>query len=140
MKFSIVEFLEEKAVEVVPMSWIVGRKCYWPPGPGYKASLVKKAKAPGTGWKKYFVKVKATYSKCKRLVSFTVIQCVPFVVSDSYEAARAKLNSAQYKSDLECDAELEPRKVSSITYFFVPRYATIYFPILDIQAKPLLKR
>lgn len=51
MHFSIVEFTEEQTVAVVPNIWIVGGKCYWPPGPGCKMATVQKAKAPDRDWK-----------------------------------------------------------------------------------------
>lgn len=62
MRFSIVEFTEEQTVAVVPNIWIVGGKCYWPPGPGCKMATVQKAKAPERDWKSYSIVVKATYS------------------------------------------------------------------------------
>ncbi|XP_049274591.1 uncharacterized protein LOC125759619 [Rhipicephalus sanguineus] len=90
MRFSIVEFTEEKTVAVVPNIWIVGGKCYWPPGPGCKMATVQKAKAPNKDWKMYSIVVKTTYS--------------------TYQEARRNLDQAQY-SDVESE-HLQKRKVS----------------------------
>ncbi|KAL1477073.1 hypothetical protein MTO96_036047 [Rhipicephalus appendiculatus] len=63
MNFSVVEFKDDKSIAVVPSSWIHGRKCYWPSGPGSKTSMVQKGVEPSLRWKAYTMVVKATFSE-----------------------------------------------------------------------------
>ncbi|XP_049515658.1 uncharacterized protein LOC125941845 [Dermacentor silvarum] len=96
MKFAVVEFTEENTIAVVPCSWVMGRKCFWPPGPSNKVQLVQKAVKPSKGWHMYDIIIKATFS--------------------NYHNARRALPRLEYKSDVESDT-MEKRKVTKPTRF-----------------------
>ncbi|XP_037523874.1 uncharacterized protein LOC119401263 isoform X2 [Rhipicephalus sanguineus] len=81
MKFSVVEFKDDKSIAVVPSSWIRGRKCFWPPGPGSKTAMVQKGVQPSPRWKAYAMLMKATFN--------------------NYRDARLALPRLQYTSELE---------------------------------------
>ncbi|KAJ8356482.1 hypothetical protein SKAU_G00192760 [Synaphobranchus kaupii] len=88
--FCIVEFVDERTVEVIPSNWIVGQGCFWPP---YKPQAPVKAViaqvAPLHYWKTY---------KYKLIKKF-----------ETYSEARQFLGRAEY-SDLQSDVEGDKRK------------------------------
>ncbi|XP_054920056.1 uncharacterized protein [Dermacentor andersoni] len=92
MAYVIAEFVEDKQVEVVPVTWVEGDKCAWPDNlKGNRVtSLVKKSVPPDTFWKCYSVAVKGVFA--------------------TYEQARAKLNDSQYTSDLGTGSEMSQGK------------------------------
>nr|XP_050038403.2 uncharacterized protein LOC126535639 [Dermacentor andersoni] len=92
MAYVIAEFVEDKQVEVVPVTWVEGDKCAWLDNlKGNRVtSLVKKSVPPDTFWKCYSVAVKWVFA--------------------TYEQARAKLNDSQYTSDLGTGSEMSQGK------------------------------
>ncbi|XP_070385983.1 uncharacterized protein [Dermacentor albipictus] len=92
MAHVIAEFVEDKQVEVVPVTWVEGDKCAWPDNlKGNRVtSLVKKSVPPDTFWKCYSIAVKGVFA--------------------TYEQARAKLNDSQYTSDLGAGSEMSQGK------------------------------
>ncbi|XP_070381503.1 uncharacterized protein [Dermacentor albipictus] len=92
MAYVIAEFVEDKQVEVVPVTWVEGDKCAWPDNlKGNRVtSLVQKSVPPDTFWKCYSVAVKGVFA--------------------TYEQARAKLNDSQYTSDLGTGSEMSQGK------------------------------
>ena len=60
--FHIVDFVSEGVTEVVPVSWVVGGRSYWPPYDTRERCdrAVIKMETPGASWQTYSVKVRAT--------------------------------------------------------------------------------
>lgn len=74
MSFVVVEFLDEKAVEVVPKSWIMHKEkglfCYWPPRAGAAAKVKKEEIPDKEKWNSYEIRIFSsaeTYSKAQEL-------------------------------------------------------------------------
>lgn len=66
-KYSIVHFIDEEAVEVVPVSWIKkgadGKfECFWPPT-NFPAKLIQRAARPDDTYFLHKCRVLGTYGK-----------------------------------------------------------------------------
>ncbi|KAL1436886.1 hypothetical protein MTO96_049282 [Rhipicephalus appendiculatus] len=90
MKYYIVEFVDEKTCELVPATWVVGKFCFWPPGPGSQTAI-RNYYEPRKSWKKYPAVIKGTFN--------------------NYEDGRRKLPLAEYSSDLDMEQGLKKRKI-----------------------------
>ncbi|KAH7960044.1 hypothetical protein HPB49_016636 [Dermacentor silvarum] len=75
MKYCLVEFVDEKSIELVLATWVVGKYCFWPPGPGCQTAITN-CYEPKESWKKYHIIIKGTF--------------------DNYEDGRRKLPMAEY--------------------------------------------
>ena len=65
MEFAVVEFCDDKSVEVVRCSWIVGELCSWPPYRGIRfTAAVKKGEIPNNEkWLKYKIRIIGKYGR-----------------------------------------------------------------------------
>ena len=62
MHFAVVEFSEDRSVEVVPSNWIVDDVCFWPPFRGLRfTAAAKKCETPADSWLKFHIRVIRTY-------------------------------------------------------------------------------
>lgn len=69
MPFAIVVFVEEEGVEVVPLSWINGEKCVWPPKSESVRQLIQNEAAPKEEWSEHQVTIKGIFGKEVRVLS-----------------------------------------------------------------------
>lgn len=90
MQYAIVEFSGEDLVELVPVSWISGDMCKWPPQTSDVSKMIKKACDPEKDWKEYKVDLKGLF--------------------ETYAQSRQKLDQSQYTSDLESGHEIKKRR------------------------------
>lgn len=92
LKFCIVDFTEEKAVEVVPDFWICDSYCSWPPRDvNFPTKYVKNRSVPKENWPSF---------QCRILNTF-----------DDYETARRNLGLAEVTSDFPSEAEITSKRV-----------------------------
>jgi hypothetical protein len=65
MSHVIVEFLESKTVEVIPLCWIEGETCRFPQKTQVSniRKTIKKAKSAQDTWPVYSIKILKTYGK-----------------------------------------------------------------------------
>lgn len=63
MPFAIVVFVDEEEVEVAPLLWISGTKCFWPPRSEPVRRLIQNEAPPKEGWSKHEVKIKGIFGK-----------------------------------------------------------------------------
>lgn len=63
MQYAIVEFNGEDLVELVPVSWISGDMCKWPPHASDVSKMIKKACDPEEDWKEYKVELKGLFGE-----------------------------------------------------------------------------
>lgn len=69
MPFAIVVFVEEEGVKVVPLSWINGEKCVWPPKSESVEQLIQNEAAPKEEWSEHQVTIKGIFGKEVRVLS-----------------------------------------------------------------------
>ena len=66
MRFALVEFSEDRSVDIVPISWLVDDNCFWPP---YRAerlvNAIRKSEEPLQSWSKYSVRVLGLFGMYK---------------------------------------------------------------------------
>ncbi|XP_011686396.1 PREDICTED: uncharacterized protein LOC105449097 [Wasmannia auropunctata] len=90
-KYSIIHFLDEETVEIVPVSWIKEKadgktECYWPPT-NFPAKLIMRAACPDEKYSLHACRVMQTY--------------------DDYATARMYLPKAEFYSDIEYKSQNE---------------------------------
>ncbi|KAJ8349374.1 hypothetical protein SKAU_G00245040 [Synaphobranchus kaupii] len=93
--YSIVEFVEEKTVEMVPQSWIVtldeDKYCYWPPSTTNIARRIKCSERPDVKlWSVHKVRV--------------------FASAADYDTARRWSRKAEANSSVDAEDEMECKR------------------------------
>ncbi|CAL1678386.1 unnamed protein product [Lasius platythorax] len=104
--WTIVRFIDEDTVEAVPSTWIINKKCYWPPFQTEKiVAAIKKHAEPNTCWPSYDI---ITF----RNSSY-----------DNYKTAREKAKKAELTSELNSDTDHDnvPKRKIIPKKFFVIR-------------------
>ncbi|KAH7937019.1 hypothetical protein HPB49_007318 [Dermacentor silvarum] len=95
MKYCLVEFVDEKSIELVPATWVVGKYCFCPPGPGCQTAI-KNCYEPRES-RKYHIIIKGTF--------------------DNYEDGRRNLPMAEYSWDFDMEQELKKRKIHKLSRY-----------------------
>ncbi|XP_029170533.1 uncharacterized protein LOC114940175 isoform X2 [Nylanderia fulva] len=99
--WTIVRFIDEDTVEAVPSTWIINKKCYWPPFHMEKiVAAIKKHAEPNTCWPSYNVMTFRNSSY------------------DNYKTAREKAKKAELTSELNSETDnISKRKIIPKKFF-----------------------
>lgn len=96
MVWTVVRFLVEETVEVVPVTWINKEQnmCFWPKNHSYIAKFIKKAMLPQPEWQSFEIKLltRNEYS--------------------SFDQANKKAFKAKYVSDLSSEEEYSQKRLT----------------------------